>query len=220
MNVDYQHRYYDGTPLPLPVGKIVCVGRNYVEHIRELNHAMPTQPILFMKPSTAFVSLEQPIVLPPGSCHHEVEIAVLLGQRLKNADRTMVLSAITGYAVALDLTLRDVQQQLKSHGYPWERAKSFDGACPISPFLHPQELPDLQNIYFSLHSNGQLRQQGNSNQMITGILDLIAYSSTYFTLLPGDVFLTGTPAGTGELHPGDQLQFTLAHKVFTTQIAQ
>lgn len=219
--VTYQHRALDGQPLALPVGKVVCVGRNYLAHIRELGHAVPETPILFMKPATALRSLDQPIRWPPGqgACHHEVELAVLIGQELRQADAATTCAAVAGYGVALDLTLRDLQNTLKVQGHPWEIAKAFDGSCPISPFLSPDRLPDPQAIELSLQINGELRQHGNSGWMIHGIFDLLAYMSTYFTLQPGDVVLTGTPAGVGPLQSGDALTLGLADCAFSAQVA-
>lgn len=135
----YQHRYLDGSPLTLPVGKVVCIGRNYLDHIRELNNTVPETPILFMKPATALTALDEPIHLPTGrgECHHEVELAVLIGQELRQADAATARQAVAGYGVALDLTLRDLQNALKKQGHPWETAKAFDGSCPLSPFLKP-----------------------------------------------------------------------------------
>ncbi len=217
----YQHRYLDQSQLELPAGKVVCIGRNYLEHIRELNNAVPETPILFIKPSTALVTLSEPICLPSdrGSCHHEVELAVLIGQKLCNTDIVAARQAVAGYGIALDLTLRDLQNELKQKGHPWETAKAFDGACPLSPFLKPESIPDPQAVALSLHINGELRQQGNTQQMMLGIFALIAYISTHFTLLPGDVVLTGTPAGVGPLRSSDQLLLSLADQKFVTQVA-
>ena len=208
----YQHRYQDGSALSLPAGKVVCIGRNYLEHIQELNNPVPETPILFMKPSTALVGLDEPLRLPEGqgSCHHEVELAVLIGQELRQANAGTARQAVAGYAIALDLTLRDLQSELKKKGHPWELAKAFDGACPLSRFLRPEALPNPQNIDIALTVNGELRQQDNTRQMMLGIFDLIAHISKYFTLLPGDVILTGTPAGVGALNSGDKLVLTLA----------
>jgi len=216
----YQHRYLDGSPSALPVGKVVCVGRNYLEHIKELNNPVPETPILFMKPSTALVELNEPLRLPAGqgACHHEVELAVLIGQPLRQTDPALARRAVAGYAVALDLTLRELQDELKRQGHPWERAKAFDGSCPISPFLQPGELADPQDCDLSLSVNGELRQRGNTRQMITGVFDLIALMSRYFTLLPGDVALTGTPAGVAALHAGDQLALGLAGHRFAARV--
>jgi len=219
--VVYQHRYLDGSPLALPVGKVVCIGRNYLDHIRELNNAVPETPILFMKPATALVSLDEPIPWPAGrgECHHEVELAVLVGRELRNANAERARDAVAGYGVALDLTLRALQNELKSKGHPWETAKAFDGACPLSPFLKPESLPEPQAADLGLQVNGQWRQQGNTRLMIVGIFELMAYISTHFTLQPGDVVLTGTPAGVGPLHSGDVLLLRLADHDFSARLA-
>lgn len=217
----YQHRYLDGSPLDLPAGKVVCIGRNYLEHIRELNNAVPETPILFMKPSTSLAALDEPIHLPVGrgECHHEVELAVLVGRELRNADTETARRAVAGYGVALDLTLRDVQSELKKKGHPWETAKAFDGSCPLSPFLKPDAVPDPQATDLALRVNGDIRQRGNTRQMMVGILELMAHISTHFTLRPGDVVLTGTPAGVGPLHSGDELILGLAGHDFAAEVA-
>ncbi len=217
----YQHRYLDGSPLALPAGKVVCIGRNYLEHIRELNNAVPETPILFMKPTTALAGLDEPIQLPErrGSCHHEVELAVLVGRELRNAGPDAARAAVAGYGIALDLTLRDLQSALKQKGHPWETAKAFDGACPLSPFLNPGALPEPQATDLALRVNGELRQQGNTRQMMVGIFDLMAYISTHFTLQPGDVVLTGTPSGVGPLASGDMLMLSLAGHDFSARVA-
>ena len=217
----YQHRYLDGSPLTLPVGKVVCIGRNYLDHIRELNNVLPETPILFMKPATALVSLDEPIRLPAGrgECHHEVELAVLVGRELRNADAETARAAVAGYGVALDRTLRDLQNQLKKNGHPWETAKAFDGACPLSPFLKPDALPDPQATDVALQVNGEWRQQGNTRLMMMGVFALMAYISTHFTLQPGDVVLTGTPAGVGPLQSGAALLLRLADHDFNARLA-
>jgi 2-keto-4-pentenoate hydratase/2-oxohepta-3-ene-1,7-dioic acid hydratase in catechol pathway len=219
--VAYQHRYLDGSRLDLPVGKVVCIGRNYLDHIRELNNAVPETPILFMKPATALIALDEPIRLPAGrgECHHEVELAVLVGQELRNVDAAVARQAIAGYGVALDLTLRDVQNELKKKGQPWETAKAFDGSCPLSPFLKPAALPTPQATDLMLQVNGAIRQQGNTRLMMVGIFELMAYISTHFTLLPGDVVLTGTPAGVAPLASGDVLLLGLADQNFAARVA-
>jgi len=219
--VAYQHRSLAGDSLALPLGKIVCIGRNYLDHIRELNNAVPETPILFMKPATALAALDEPIRLPVGrgECHHEVELAVLVGRELRQADAHAARQAVAGYGIALDLTLRDLQSELKKKGHPWETAKAFDGACPLSPFLPPDALPDPQATDLELQVNGETRQRGNTRQMMVGVFDLMAYISTHFTLQAGDVVLTGTPAGVGPLRAGDQLQLILADHAFAAQVA-
>lgn len=193
-----------------PCTKVVCVGRNYREHAEELNNPIPNEPLLFIKSSNTLVDLEQPILLPKGqgSCHHELEIALLVGERL-DASSQNYLSAIQGVALALDLTLRDLQASLKSKGHPWERAKSFDGACPISHFVSLSPISELANLQFSMTNNGKLVQQGCSQQMIFGIKSLLHSITACFTLYPGDIVLTGTPKGVAELSSGDQLSLDL-----------
>ncbi|WP_341502388.1 fumarylacetoacetate hydrolase family protein [Gallaecimonas sp. GXIMD4217] len=191
----------------LRVGKVVCVGRNYVEHAKELGNTVPEKPLLFLKPSTAVCSLEEGFAIPrdKGRVHHELELAVLMGNWLKDGSEQEARQAMAGIGLALDLTLRDRQEELKQQGYPWEEAKAFDDSCPTSRFIPMAEIEQLDAIPLALHRNGELRQSGHSGQMIIPILKLISHISRIFTLEPGDVVLTGTPAGVGELAPGDEL---------------
>ncbi|MDO6694683.1 fumarylacetoacetate hydrolase family protein [Aliiglaciecola sp. 3_MG-2023] len=215
--MEYSHKTINGQPIQLPVGKVVCVGRNYVDHVEELANEIPDNPLLFMKPSTSLCDVNNPISLPPetlGNCHNELEVAILMQSPLKNASQADCLNAIYGVGLALDLTLRDLQSKLKSKGLPWERAKAFDGACPMSGFVEVGELADLQSLDFSLHINQQLRQHGNTSLMIWNLASLLSQISEVFTLLPGDIVLTGTPKGVGPLHPGDQLCLSL-HEHFS-----
>ena len=207
---NYSH-IVDAMPSILAVGKVVCVGRNYADHARELNNAIPTEPVLFIKPSTALVNLDMPIRIPLnfGACHFETEMAVLIGHSLTCCDEQQAAGAIEGIGVALDLTLRDIQSELKNKSLPWEKAKAFDGACPVSAFVSPQSIGDLQNQPIQLHQNGELRQNGNSADMLTPVLPLLVYISQFFSLLPGDIVLTGTPAGVGPLALGDRLEISL-----------
>lgn len=209
--MEYQHSFDDGTSCELPPGKVVCVGRNYVEHIKELNNPLPTEPVLFIKPSTALQAFSEDIVIPSytENCHHETELAILVGQKLSSLDREGAEKAIAGYGIALDLTLRDIQQKLKDKGLPWEKAKAFDGSCPVSPFVKPGQLANPQETMLRLTVNGKVRQEESTKLMITGILDLILYMSGFFSLMPGDIILTGTPAGVSQLKSGDQLQLEL-----------
>lgn len=212
---DYQHFWKDGTAIHHPLGKIVCVGRNYAEHAKELNNPIPDEPLLFIKPATAAVHITRPITLPAGkgSVHFETELAVLIGRPLTNASEDEARSAILGYGLALDLTLRDVQSKLKEKGQPWERAKSFDGACPLSPFV-PAERLTGDHIHFTLDINGNRQQTGTTADMLNPILPLIAHMSQNFTLLPGDVVLTGTPKGVGPLESGHVLSLELEDQLF------
>ncbi len=206
----YKHTL-DNAPCNLPVGKVVCVGRNYAEHAKELNNPVPDAPILFLKPSTAIQPLHQPITWPAefGGCHHELEVAILIGKRASKVSAAEAGGCIAGVGLGLDLTLRELQNQLKAKGHPWELAKAFDGSCPLGAFVHPAEFPDLRHIALELKINGETRQKGNTSDMLTPIVELIAYISRYFSLVPGDVILTGTPAGVGPLKVGDLLTLSL-----------
>lgn len=208
----YQHRYSDGTSIPLPMGKVVCVGRNYAEHARELNNPIPSEPLLFIKPSTSVVPLADGFRLPVGrgAVHYETEIALLIGSPLSGiVSPADAAAAIAGVGLALDLTLRELQDQLKAKGHPWERAKAFDAACPLSPFVRLDQAPALNAIALELKINGEVRQQGTSADMITPIVALLQHIAGVFSLLPGDVVITGTPAGVGVLNPGDELELTI-----------
>lgn len=207
----YQHLDINGDVIGIPIGKVVCVGRNYVDHIKELNNAVPDQPLLFIKPATSLCDMAEPLNIPTdqGECHNELELAVLIGAPLKCADRQEVKQAIWGVGLGLDLTLRDVQSALKEKGLPWERAKSFDGACPLSGFVQARNLVSLDNLSFSLSINNQVRQQGNSDLMMLDMISLIVEMSHTFTLQAGDVIMTGTPKGVGPLMVGDKLDVEL-----------
>lgn len=219
IDMHYTHRFADGAACGLPVGKVVCVGRNYAAHAKELNNPVPAEPILFIKPRTAVVSMHEPLRVPRmlGACHFETELAVLVGARLQGADEPQVGAAIAGIGLGLDLTLRTMQDALKAQGLPWEKAKAFDGACPLSVFLRPAAVPDLTNIAIALLVNGAARQQGSTADMLTPVLPLIAYMSTFFTLEPGDVIMTGTPAGVGPLVVGDKLQVHLGDHLLVVE---
>ncbi len=210
--MEYIHTYYDGSECSLPTGKVVCVARNYYDHIKELNNPVPTEPIFFIKPATALQPVNQEIVIPDYSdnCHHETELAVLIGKKLTKADIAAAEDAIAGYGIGLDLTLRDVQQRMKDKSYPWEIAKGFDGSCPMSPFLSKDKLKDPKDTLLKLTVNGEVRQEGSTKLMINKTLDLIACASGYFTLMPGDILMTGTPAGVARLQSGDKLELELA----------
>lgn len=217
-----QHQWTNGEVISLAPGKIICVGRNYAEHARELNNPILAEPLLFMKPSTSIVDITRPIILDweKGIVHHELEIAILIGQELTRCTEHQAASAIIGVGLALDLTLRDLQNDLKQKGHPWEKAKSFDGSCPLSAFEPIESFETLDHIEFQLYINGEIRQKGSSNQMLTGIVSLLKYISHWFTLKPGDVVLTGTPAGVGPLHPGDKLRIELQNHIVITTVVQ
>jgi 2-keto-4-pentenoate hydratase/2-oxohepta-3-ene-1,7-dioic acid hydratase in catechol pathway len=209
--MSYQHKWTSGKVIALSPGKVICVGRNYAEHARELNNPILSEPLLFMKPATSQVDISEPVVIDweKGLVHHELEISILIGESLNRCTKPQAESGIIGVGLALDLTYRDLQNELKQKGLPWEKAKSFDGSCPLSAFEPIESFAALDNIELQLTVNDAVRQQGSSRQMLTDIVSLIEYMSTWFTLNPGDVVLTGTPAGVGPLQPGDRLQIDL-----------
>ena len=216
----YQHRDWQGCLLDYPVSKVVCVGSNYAKHIKEMGNQVSAEPVLFIKPETALCDLRQPLSIPGdfGSVHHEVELAVLIGSPLKQAGEERVANAIAGYGVALDLTLRDLQADFKKAGQPWEKAKGFDGSCPVSGFIPVAEFGDPQQARLTLRVNGETRQDGTTADMITPILPLISYMSKFFTLRPGDIILTGTPEGVGPMRSGDTLEISLNGQALTTRV--
>jgi len=205
----FVHRWSNGEAVHLPVGKAVCVGRNYAEHARELNNPVPIQPLLFHKPSSAFCELGGALQLTRPALHFETELALLIGAPVAAAsDDTW--SAVIGVTLALDLTDRDLQSELKQAGHPWERAKSFDGALPLGPWLPIAQMPaQVTDWSYRLTLNSAPRQHGQIRQMLCPPLELLRLIQADFSLQPGDVVLTGTPAGVGVLSDGDQLQFQL-----------
>lgn len=221
--MSYQHQYLDGTRIHFPMGKVVCVGRNYAEHAKELNNPVPTEPLLFIKPGSCVVALDDSFSIPNderGAVHYEAEIAVLIGKPLsRKPNAEEVLDAISGFAPALDLTLRELQDKLKAKAYPWEVAKSFDGACVLAPFVPGDAVEDLADLGIRLSLNGELRQDGNSRDMLNPILPLIQHICGHFSLQAGDVILTGTPVGVGPLTAGDTLELELVgHSRFSTRV--
>lgn len=216
--MNYQHHDVNGKPIALPVGKVVCIGQNYQDHIAEMQSKTAPEALFFIKPATALCAIAPDFSIPQqrGAVHNETELAILIAKPLKNADYTAVQEAIWGYSLALDLTLRDVQAGLKQLGRPWEIAKGFDGACPVAGFIEKSLVQHPQQLELRLLVNGQLRQQGNTANMIRGVTQLISEMSQHFTLLPGDIVLTGTPAGVGPLQPGDELELQLADLLHIT----
>lgn len=195
-----------------PLGKIVCVGRNYAAHARELDNPVPDAPLLFIKPVTSALAIDDvlPLRFDLGNLHYETELALLITQRISRVSAQEGVAAIGGVGLALDLTLRDVQAVLKEKGHPWEVAKGFDGSCPFTHFIEVDGgSTDFSAYTFTLSVDGQLRQHGNTADLLFPVADLVATISHSFTLEPGDVVLTGTPKGVGQLHPGERLQLAL-----------
>lgn len=191
-----------------PIGKILCIGRNYAEHIKELGNETPDAPVVFMKPATAVIGDGETIIIPSYSreCHHEAELALLIGKGGEDIPPERALEHVAGYGVAIDLTLRDVQAELKKKGLPWEIAKGFDTSCPLSAFVPADRVADPHDLRITLRVNGAMRQDGSTSLMIHRIPQILSYMSGIFTLEPGDVILTGTPAGVGPLVAGDTVE--------------
>lgn len=211
--MSFKLQFVDGQAFAQPLGKIVCVGRNYADHAKELNNPVPSAPLLFIKPCTSAVKLNEPLEINRGHdepVHFETELALLIGEQLSHASPEQAQCAVAGIGLGLDLTLRELQSRLKEKGHPWEIAKGFDGACPLSPFVALDEVPDWPTLEFTLAINGTLRQHGVGSDMLFPIPQLLAEMSRHFTLMPGDVVLTGTPAGVGVLETGSELTFTLS----------
>jgi 5-carboxymethyl-2-hydroxymuconate isomerase len=187
------------------IGKIVCLARNYAEHARELGNETPTAPVLFMKPASSVIGDGEAVHIPLYSqeCHYEVELAVLIGTQARTVSADRALEHVAGYGVAIDMTLRDVQNQLKAKGLPWEIAKGFDTSCPLSDFVPAAAVADPHALNLKLAVNSESRQNGISSDMINRIPQIIAHISSIFTLEPGDIILTGTPAGVGQVKAGD-----------------
>lgn len=200
-----------GTPSPVPVSKIICVGRNYAAHAKEMKAEIPEQPVLFLKPPSAILHDGGTIVIPKISrdLHHEVEMTVLIGRGGKNIDEHSALSHVAGYGVGLDMTLRDVQSEAKKKGLPWTLAKGFDTSAPLSEFVPAAEISDPHALEVELRVNGAVRQRGNTSSFIFRLERLISLISTHFTLEKGDVIFTGTPEGVAQTVPGDTLEATL-----------
>lgn len=194
-----------GTNQQFSIGKIVCLARNYAEHAKELGNETPVAPVLFMKPATSVIGDGETVCIPAYSqeCHYEVELALLIGTQARKVTAESAMEHVAGYGVAIDMTLRDVQNGLKAKGLPWEIAKGFDTACPLSDFVPALAVADPHGLNLKLAVNGEARQNGCSSDMINRIPQIIAHISNIFTLEPGDVILTGTPAGVGQVSAGD-----------------
>lgn len=187
--------------------KILCVGRNYADHILELSNEQPDDPVIFLKPETAIPLKNEPFFYPDFSkdVHYEVEILVKINRVGKNIDEKFAHKYYDEIGVGIDFTARDVQSKLKAKGLPWELAKAFNGSAPVSPFVPKTDFPDLNNVNFRLDLNGETRQQGNTNLMLFKIDYLISFVSRYFLLQKGDILFTGTPKGVGPVQIGDTL---------------
>jgi 2-keto-4-pentenoate hydratase/2-oxohepta-3-ene-1,7-dioic acid hydratase in catechol pathway len=187
--------------------KIICIGRNYTEHINELANEKPADPVVFMKPDSAILLKNFPFVIPAFSddIHYEVEVLVKINKVGKHIETKFAHKYYDEIGLGIDFTARDVQAKCKEKGLPWEKAKAFDGSAVIGEFYQKSEFVNVNNINFLMLKNEQVVQKGNSGEMLWKIDELISYVSQFFTLKIGDIIFTGTPAGVGKVHANDEL---------------
>lgn len=201
--------------------KLICIGRNYTDHISELNNERPEEPVVFIKPDSAIVLKQHPFVIPEFSneVHHEVEVIVKICKVGKHISQKFAHKYYNEISLGVDFTARDLQKKLKEKGLPWEKAKGFDGSAIIGNFLPKNSFSSLENINFELRNKGEIVQQGNTNLMLWKIDELIAHVSQYFTLKTGDILFTGTPKGVAPVQDGDVLEgFLEGNQVFKVQV--
>jgi 2-keto-4-pentenoate hydratase/2-oxohepta-3-ene-1,7-dioic acid hydratase in catechol pathway len=187
--------------------KIICIGRNYAQHAKELNNPIPEEPVVFLKPDTAILLKKHPFFIPEHSndVHHEIEVVVKINRLGKHIEPRFAHKYYDEISLGIDFTARDLQSELKSKGLPWEKSKAFDGSALIGKWVDKSIFNDVNNLNFSLELNGNLAQKGSTSLMLWSIDEIISYVSKYFTLKIGDVIFTGTPSGVGPVNINDQL---------------
>ena len=201
--------------------KIICIGRNYIDHAKELNNPVPEKPVFFMKPDTSLLRNNQPFFLPDFSSdvHYEVEVILRINRVGKNIEKQFAHRYYSDIGLGIDFTARDLQRECKEQGLPWEVAKGFDGSAVIGSILKMETFGDILSLDFSLQKNGETVQQGNTSNMIFSFDDIITYVSKFLTLKIGDLIFTGTPAGVGPVQIGDKLEGFIGKKqMFTCEI--
>ncbi len=188
--------------------KIICIGRNYAQHARELNNPVPERPVVFMKPSTALLNDGKPFYYPDFTkdLHYELEVVLRIAKNGRHVQPEFARTYYEACSLGIDFTARDLQQECKAKGHPWEIAKAFDHSAPVGRFVELEELPDPEAIQFSLRKNGTTVQQGNTRDLLFPFDQLIVYVSRFFKLQMGDLLFTGTPAGVGPVTIGDVLE--------------
>ncbi|NNL16564.1 MAG: fumarylacetoacetate hydrolase family protein [Flavobacteriaceae bacterium] len=188
--------------------KLICIGRNYIKHIEELNSERPSNPVIFMKPDSAILAKNQPFFIPDFSqnIHYEVEVLVKINRLGKHIDKKFAHKYYDEIGLGIDFTARDLQNQLKDKGLPWEKCKAFDGSAVIGNWMPKSKIKDINNMSFSLLKNDKLVQNGNTKMMLWKIDEIIEYVSKYFTLKIGDIIFTGTPEGVGKVFDNDKLK--------------
>ena len=202
-----------GSGTKVRAGKLLCIGRNYAAHAAEMNSSVPERPVVFLKPASALVASGQEIVLPAESrdVHHEVELVAVIGRAGRHIAEPEALSHVAAYAVGLDMTARDLQAEAKKAGLPWSVAKGFDTFAPLGPLAPARAIGDVQDLELQLTVNGEARQRSSTALMLFSVAALVAYCSSIFTLEPGDLLFTGTPAGVGPVRENDVLEARCTH---------
>lgn len=205
-------KFTDGKEIP--VGTLYCIGRNYSEHAKEMGSEVTETPVVFLKPSNAYVASGSKIAIPKYSneMHHEVELVVVIGKDCENVKAESAMDYVAGYGVGLDFTLRDIQSIAKAKGLPWSTAKSFYASAPVSDIIPISQIENPESCDIELTNNGEIMQKGNSGDMQHSVPELIAYLSEVFRLRAGDCIFTGTPSGVGQVVSGDKLVATLNNK--------
>ena len=211
---------FDGSSEKIPVGKILCLGRNYSAHAREMHAETLESPVVFLKPPTALLHEGGKIVIPSCSrdVHHEIEMVVAIGKDGKHISADRAFEYVSGYAVGLDMTLRDVQSEAKQKGLTWSVAKGFDTSAPVARFVHTKQVKDPHALEMTLRVNGVVRQHSNTSNMMFRVEEMISYISSIFSLEAGDLIYTGTPEGVGGVVSGDLLEAEL-ESVGTLQVS-
>ena len=196
--------------------KLICIGRNYAQHISELKSEKPTEPVVFLKPDTAILLKKQPFFIPDftNEVHHEVEVLVKINRVGKYIDSKFAHKYYEQIGLGIDFTARDLQQELKGKGLPWEKSKAFDGSAVIGKWVSKSNYENVNNIPFSLFKNNQIVQSSTTEDMLWGIDEIIAYVSQYFTLKIGDIIFTGTPSGVGKVQSNDFLKGYIGEEEF------
>lgn len=204
----------------LQFGSIYCIGRNYAKHIEEMKSKKTDDPVVFLKPRSSLIFNDQPIHLPQQSStvHHEVELVLLIGRAVKNCPVEEALQTVQAVAVGIDVTARDIQSQAKKNGLPWTLSKGFDTFAPIGSFVELDSLSDIQNLDIQVRVNGELRQLGNTSNMLFSVSEIISYLSHQFTLDPGDLIFTGTPEGVSPITDGDIIEASIGDQLSTLKV--
>jgi 2-keto-4-pentenoate hydratase/2-oxohepta-3-ene-1,7-dioic acid hydratase in catechol pathway len=209
MIYNFKEKYYE----KVTIGKIVCLARTYKKHAQEMNTDVTKDPLLFLKPASSVIFNDDSIIIPKMSncLHHEVELGVLIGKKCKNIKQEEALNYVLGYLIALDITARDIQSEAKKNGWPWSIAKGFDTFSPISEVVLKGKVSNPNNLNITLKVNGKIKQNSNTKNMIYSVERIIKFISDIMTLEKGDLIITGTPEGVGEIVKGDVLEAELGN---------